>query len=153
MGRTRRHKLPGLVLLIAAFVMVIQTACSQAPAPNTTGEHKNVVTKIQTVDGMLYVTDRYAVTETHVVIRELLRDDKYYPKPDEPHLFHTPETMKKPGADVEVPIRIPIAQVQSIEPFAPKHTTRNALLIVGGMVLVAGYFWLAHEFSGYNMGE
>src|SRR5678816_417062 len=141
------------VMLIAALAMVIETACSQAPAPNTTGEHKDVVTKITTVDGTLYVTSRYAVTETHVVIRELLRDDRYYPNPDEPHLFHAPEAMKKPPADVTVPMRIPMDQVQSIEPWQPKHTTRNAILIVTGIALVVGYFWLAHEFSGYNYGE
>ena len=140
-------------MLVAALAMLIEMACSQAPPPNTTGEHKDVVTKIQTVDGTLYVTDRYTVTETHVVIRELLTDDRYYSNPDEPHLFHTPEAMKKPAADIAMPVRIPMDQVQSIEPFAPKHTTRNALLIVGGVVLVAGYFWLAHEFSGYNNGE
>ncbi len=140
-------------MLVAALAMVIETACSQAPAPNTTGEHKDVVVKIHTTDGTLYVTDRYAVTETHVVIRDLLTDDRYYPKPDEPHLFHTPQAMKKPAADVTAPVRIPMDQVQSIEPWQPKHTTRNALLIVAGAALVATYFWLAHEFSGYNMGE
>jgi hypothetical protein len=38
-------------LLVAALAMVIETSCSQAPAPNTTGEHKDVVTKIHTVGG------------------------------------------------------------------------------------------------------
>ena len=141
------------VMLIAALAMVIETACSQAPAPNTTGEHKDVVTKIHTTDGMLYVTDRYAVTETHVVIRELLTDDRYYPTSDEPHLFHKPDQFKRPAADITLPVRIPAAQVLSIEPFNAKHTTRNALLVTAGAALVAAYFVLRHEFSGYNYGE
>lgn len=140
-------------MLIAAFAMVIETACSQAPAPNTTGEHRDVVTKIHTVDGTLYVTSNYVVTESGVVIRELLRDDRYYPNSDEPHLFHEFEAMKRPPADVMAPVRIPADQVKSIEPWSGTHTTRNALLIVAGAALVAAYFVFAHEFSGYNNGE
>jgi len=141
------------VMLAAALFMVIETACSQAPAPNTTGEHKDVVTKIHTTDGMLYVTDRYAVTETHVVIRELLRDDRYYAPPDEPHLFHKQDAFKRPPADIMLPVRIPADQVQSIEPFNASHSTRNGLLVAAGAALVAAYFVLRHEFSGYNNGE
>jgi hypothetical protein len=140
-------------MLAAALFMVIETACSQAPAPNATGEHKDVVTKIHTVDGMLYVTSRYVVTDTYVVIRELLRDDRYYSKPDEPHLFHKPEEFKKPPADIDLPVRIAADQVQSIESWNAPHSTRNGLLVATGAALVAAYFVLRHEFSGYNEGD
>ena len=140
-------------MLAAALAMVIETSCSQAPAPNTTGEHKDVVTKIHTVDGMLYVTSRYVVTDSYVVIRELLRDDRYYPNTAEPHLFHKPEGFKKPPADTTLPLRIPIDQVQSIEPWNASHTTRNAILAATAVVLVTAYLVLRHELSGYNTGD
>ncbi len=137
-------------LLVAALAMVIETACSQAPAPNTTGEHKDVVTKIHTVDGTLYVTSNYVVTESGVVIRELLLDDRYYSTPGEPHLFHKPEAFKKPPPGVTAPVRLSADKVRSIEAWNGSHTTRNALLIVAGAALVAAFFVLNHEFSGYN---
>jgi hypothetical protein len=143
-------RVSAIPLLIAALAMVIETACSQAPAPNTTGEHKDVVTKINTVDGTLYVTSNYVVTESGVVIRELLRDDRYYSNPDQPHVFHKPEAINKPPADITLPLRIPADQVQSIESWNASHTTRNGLLVAAGAVLVAAYFVLRHEFSGYN---
>jgi hypothetical protein len=131
-----------LALLVATLAMLFETSCSQAPAPNTTGEHAGVVTKIYTLDGTLYVASRYVVTDTHVVIRALIRDDRYYPKANDPLL-------KKPPADVSLPLRIPADQVQSIEPWA-SHTTRNALLVATGVALVAAIFVFTHEFSGYN---
>ena len=124
-------------LLAAAFAMVVETACSSAPAPQAQAESSGqVVTKIHTIDGTLYVTNHYTVTDSTVVIEEVLRGKQYYPDSDEPHLYNHPDTGKEPPADIKTPIVIPVKQVDRIEPWRQPHKTYDRLLI--GVALVVG---------------
>ena len=128
------------ILLAAAFTMVIETSCSQSPPPHTKAEpSERVITKIHMRDNTLYVTSRYAVTDSFLVIQELLRDDKYYNNPDEPHVYGKVEPMKRPAADVVLPLRIPVREVESIGPWTESREGRNGtvVLVVLGVV-VAG---------------
>jgi hypothetical protein len=119
--------------------VAVQPACSNAPPPSPAQtEPGKVITKIHTRDGTLYVTSRYAVTDSFVVIEEILRGEKYYPDPGEAHLYNKPEAVKQPAKDLVLPLRIPANQVEFMEPWKASHKTRNGLIIggviVGGLV-------------------
>lgn len=130
MNQPRRAKL----LLFAALAMVIEPACSNSPPPGTSPEPGKVITKVHTTDGTLYVTSRYAVTDSFVVIEEILRGEKYYPDPSEAHLYKKPEATKQPAKDLVLPLRIPAKQVELIEPWKAAHHTRDGI-IVGAVIL------------------
>jgi hypothetical protein len=126
-------------MLAAALTMVVETACSQAPAPSQSPEPSGlVITKIHTTDGTLFVTSRYAVTHSFVVIDEILRDNKYYPDPTDPHLYQKPEATKAPAGGLDLPVMIPLKQVKSIEPWRAPHKTRDGVLIGIGLVVAVG---------------
>jgi len=91
------------------------------------------------VDHTLYIASRYAVTDSFVVIQELVRDRKYYPYESDPHLYNHPPDYKMPPANLDLPIMIPLKQVYAIGPWQESHETRNgvfaAVLIVAGLVV------------------
>ena len=136
------------VLLAAAFAMVMETSCSQAPPP-TTGSPEpkpGTLTKIYTVDHTLYIASRYAVADSFVVIQELVRDRKYYPYESGPHLYNRPPDYKMTPANCDLPIMIPLKQVYAIGPWRESHETRNG--VVAGIVILGGLIaalWIAAE--------
>lgn len=98
--------------------MVIETSCSQAPPPPTTAEidefaGKDVVVRFHTTDGVTYATSRYAVTDSFVVIMEILRDSKYY-QPTSAKLYGKAD-VQPPAKDVTVPVRILIGEIKAVE--------------------------------------
>jgi hypothetical protein len=145
-------------LLAASFAMVVNTACSHAPrnepaqraAPR---EHEavaslaneHVVVRIHAADGTIYVTSRFAVTDSMVVIEEILRGEKYYPEMNEPHLYQKPAPVKQPPLDVDLPVRMPIRNVTRIEGWKDPHpgwagvgagALIGAVLVIGVVILV-----------------
>ncbi|HKW15131.1 MAG TPA: hypothetical protein VJS69_11650, partial [Candidatus Krumholzibacteria bacterium] len=88
-------RVPAILLLIAALAMIFETSCSQAPPPSTSAEihdtaknyqSKHAVARFHLADGTTYATSSYAVTDSFVVIKEILRDSKYY-SPTSEHLY------------------------------------------------------------------
>lgn len=141
------------VLLLAALSTLMQPACSHAPSPQDPEPTGPVVTKIHTTDGTLFVTSRYAVTDSFVVLEEILRDKKYYPDATEPHLYQKPGATKEPAGGLDLPVLIPIKQVESIEPWRAPHKTRDGVLIGIGLVIVAGIVVMAGFASGLPAGD
>jgi hypothetical protein len=107
------------------------------------------------VDNTLYIASRYAVTDSFVVIQELIRDRKYYPYEEETHLYNHPESYKMPPANLDIPVMIPLKQVRGIGPWKESHETRNGVLagvvILGGLIAALMIAW-AHAFgdSSFN---
>jgi hypothetical protein len=62
------------------------------------------------------VTSRYAVTDSVVVIDEILRGKGFYPDADEPHLYQPATVVKEPPIDLVPPVMIPLERVSRIEP-------------------------------------
>jgi hypothetical protein len=135
-----------LTMLAASLAMVIETACSHAPAPATTPAEKNekILTKIYTTDNTLYVTSRYAVTDSFVVIHELIRDQRYYPYEHQAHLYEHDEPYTMPKAGLDLPVMIPVSQVKRIEPWTESHETRDGVLAGAGIFvgLIVGVLML-----------
>jgi hypothetical protein len=144
-------------LLVVALAMVVNSACSHAPREETAKEpssaqgtlllHQNehVVVRIHTADGTIYVTSRYAVTDSFVVVSEILRGEKYYPELTEPHLYGKPDPVKQPAEDVILPVEIPSDQLVRVERWEEKHPTRTGIasgvlifvVVIGGFLLWA----------------
>ncbi len=126
------------VLLAVAFAMVIETSCSHAPTPSTKSAEPEPrsLTNIYTADNTLYIASRYAVTDSFVVIQELVRDTKYYPYQYRSHYYNQSPKYRVPPANTDLPIMLPLKQVQSIGPWQESHETRNGVL--AAVVIVAG---------------
>ena len=142
-------------MLVASLAIVIEAGCSSAPAPATRHAESpdRILSKIYTKDNTLYVTSRFAVTDSFVVIQELIRDRKYYPYENEPHLYNHEESYKMPPANLDLPVMIQNNQVTRIEPWKESHETRNgAWFAVGmvGVVVVAAFVAFANAFSGFE---
>jgi hypothetical protein len=129
------------VLLLASFLMVIQTACSHAPQPapldprNYPGD--GVVVRFHTTDGVTYVTSSYAVTDSSIVIREILRDPKYY-VPFDAKLFD--QTLHAPPKDLALPTDLPMSRIQFMDRWEARSVSRDVTegtLIVVGIVTAA----------------
>lgn len=143
------------MLLVASIAMLMQSACSNSPPPATSTESGKVITKIHTRDGTLYVTSRYAVTDSFVVIEELLRDRKYYPD-EAPHLYNHPEAVKAPPANLDFPVMLPLRQVDRIEPWKDSHKTSNGVLAgfgIGLLIFVGVLILLDSQTSSWGGGD
>jgi hypothetical protein len=142
-------------MVTALAAMVIEMACSQAPAPQSRPESpERILTKIYAVDGTLYVSSRYALTDSFVVIQELLRDRAYYPYEGEAHLYNHPEPVKMPSANLDLPVMLPLKQVKRIEPWKESHETRNGVLGgVGVVVIVVAALMIAFANAFDGLGS
>jgi hypothetical protein len=132
-------------LLIAALAMVIDTACSQAPPPSANADvhdtarnfqSKHAVARFHLVDGTTYATSSYAVADSFVVIKEILRDAKYY-GPTSEHLYGKSDVTPPPKT-VAPPVKIPMRQISSVEQWQStvvSNDSKKGLLIVGGIVV------------------
>lgn len=129
------------MLLLAAMSMVLQPACSRAPAPGSTidprdYEGEGVIVRFHT-DTTTYVTSSYAVTDSSVVIRNILRDTKYY-NPLEKELHEQPPTPPPTGA--ALPIEVPMKSIRYMDRWEPlvisENKTKGTWVVVG---IVAGF--------------
>jgi hypothetical protein len=151
-------------LLLAAFAMVLE-GCAQGPrdeiaaepSPGAGGvllphEREHVVVRIHTTDGTIFVTSRYAVTDSLVVIEEILRGEKYYPEMNEPHLHGKPGPVPQPPENTILPVRIPIDRVARMERWEEEHPTRTGIAsgVVVFVVVIGGF--LLWAFSQIRVG-
>jgi hypothetical protein len=131
------------LLLVAASAMVLNTACSHAPGPGSAPEPApaspgRIMARVYTTDGTLYVTSRYNVTDSCVVIEEILRGDEFYADPNEAHLYQKPDSAKEPPADLTPPVSIPLDQVRRIEPALVASSAKegqSGWLLPAGLIL------------------
>lgn len=128
-------KIRALTMLAASLAMVLETACSHAPAPTTRPAEapKKIITKIYTTDSTMYVTSSYAVTDSFVVINDVLRDKKFYPDPEKPHLYNHPDPVNQPPSSIDLPVKLRMDQVKKMELWEESHATRNGALIGAGL--------------------
>ena len=142
MNAHSRKRLPACMLLLAAMSMVLQAACSHAPHPGPNinprdYEGEGVVVRFHTTDNITYVTSSYAVTDSSIVIRNILRDTKYY-NPLEMELNEPAPTA--PAAGIALPIDLPIKNIRYMDRWEPiaisENKTKGTLVVVG---IVAGF--------------
>ena len=126
-------RVPAVLLLIASLAMIFETSCSQAPAPSPNPEvhdtaknyqSKHAVARFHLVDGTTYATSSYAVTDSFVVIKEILRDSKYY-GPSSEH-WHGESDVTPPPPGVIAPVKIPMSEVQSVDKWEPLVVSNNS---------------------------
>ena len=115
------------LLLVAAAIFVCETSCSHAPSPDSSSAPEQGIARILTRDGTLYVSSCYAVQDSVVVIEEILRDRKYYPDDNEPHLYQRPEPVRQPPADIEPPVVLSLSEIDSIEPWQTSNKTSHGI--------------------------
>lgn len=133
-------KLGARCLLVGAFAMVANLSCGQPKPPAAPEERidparKNVLVMVHTTDGRLIATSRYEVADSVIVINEILRNPKLYPKPDQAHLYQKEKPGMIPGDDVQPPLTIPLDQVARIEMLRGKYTPSNSGPFAGGLIL------------------
>src|SRR5512139_2380813 len=114
------------LLLLAATTMVLQPACSHAPPPGSHVDPRDyegggVVVRFHT-DTVTYVTSSYAVTDSSVVIRNILRDAKYY-NPLEEELHEQPPA--PPATDVALPVEVPMKSIRYMDRWEPIAISEN----------------------------
>lgn len=100
-------------------------------------EGEGVVVRFHTTAGITYVTSSYAVTDSSLVIRNILRDSKYY-DPNEADLHE--ETPTPPPTDIVLPVEVPMRNIRYMDRWEPlaisENKTKGTLLVVG---IVAGF--------------
>jgi hypothetical protein len=132
------------LLLAAALVMVIEMACSHAPAPSTNPEVHDTaksfkstggVARFHLVDGTTYATNDFTVSDTLVVINVILRDSKYY-GPTSEH-FYGKSDVAAPPANVQAPVRIPMRDIRAVEKWEERvvsNDSKKGWLITGAVL-------------------
>ncbi|HET6348796.1 MAG TPA: hypothetical protein VFH88_06890 [Candidatus Krumholzibacteria bacterium] len=143
-----RFKWGARALLVAAFMMLIETACSQSPPPSTSPqpqsvkeglaayEGKGVVVRFHTTDGVTYVTTKFASTDSSVVINEILRDPQYF-SAFEAKLYGK-DQLTPPPADVKAPVEIPIREIYRMDRWEPRSVSsdmQKGALVLGAIVV------------------
>jgi hypothetical protein len=142
---SRGIRIGARTLLIAASAMVLESACSQAPPPSANVEvhdtarnfaSKHAVARFHLLDGTTYATSSYAVADSFVVIKEILRDSKYY-GPTSEHLYGKSDVTPPPQT-ATAPVKIPMREIRSVEQWQPtvvSNDSKKGLFIVGGIVV------------------
>ena len=143
-----RFKWGARALLVAAFMMLIETACSQSPPPSTSPqpqsvkeglaayEGKGVVVRFHTTEGVTYVTTKFASTDSSVVINEILRDPQYF-SAFEAQLYGK-EELTPPPADVKAPVEIPMRDIYRMDRWEPRSVSSDStkgMLIVSAIIV------------------
>ena len=130
------------MLLVAALAMLVETSCSHSPPPDVrlearTHEGTNAVVRFHTDDHITYVTSSYAVTDSSVVIRNILREPRYY-APAEAKLYD--QTLTPAPRDVTLPFELPLTRITSVDTWQPRSVGKDvgvAALVIVGIVAVA----------------
>jgi hypothetical protein len=144
-------------LLMAALTMVLETSCSHQPQRPTTPEMKaaidatagkNVVLRFHTTEGTTYATSQYAVTDSFVVINEILRDPKYY-QAKEARLYGK-SNLRPPSREVILPVKLPISEIYAMDKWEPRSVEKD---MVSGGLIVAGLLVAAFAFMAYLLAK
>lgn len=136
-------------LLMAALAMVLETSCSHAPPRFDPREYEgqDVVVRFHATDGTTYVTSRYAVTDSSVVITQVLRDPKYY-FPSEAKLYK--QTLTPPPGDLVLPFELNLSKIDTMDRWEPRSAGKD--LAIGG-VMLAGIIVVAAAFAVYLLAK
>jgi len=131
-------------LVIASLAMVFETACSEAPPPSRNAEihdtaknyqSKHGVVRFHLANGTTYATNSFSVSDSLVVIKDILRDSQYY-GPTSEHFYGKSDVIPPPKT-VMPPVRIPMREIRSVEKWEPRvvsNDSKKGWLIVGGIM-------------------
>jgi hypothetical protein len=131
------------MLIVAAMAMIIETSWSHAPPRRDVRleakqyQEQNVVVRFHTTDGITYVTSSYAVTDSSIVVRNILRETKYY-APTEAELYN--QLLTPAPEDILLPAELPITRIKSMDQWQPRSAGRDVgegMLVIVGIVAVA----------------
>jgi hypothetical protein len=137
-------------LLAAAFAMLVETSCSHTPHRDEPVDQSQpwphhalmryegllVVVRIYDANNTVVATSDYAVNDSTVVVREFLKDGKYYPSDDKAVL-----------RQMDVPFAIPLNHISKVERWEKPDSTWK---LVGGVVLVGAAFWAIGRWATDN---
>jgi uncharacterized protein YjeT (DUF2065 family) len=133
-----RSRWSARLLLAVALVMVLESACSQAPPPPSSADVRTMsershgtIVRFHTTSGITYVTSQYTATDSTVVVNSLLRDPKYY-RPTEAQLYGKGE-LQPPPKDTILPVTVPINQIRSMDEWQSRSVASD---VGSGLVLV-----------------
>ena len=133
-------KTRALTILVASLALVLDSACSHAPAPDSSPqpvssaaeissrlrlyEANKAVIRVHTKDGTIIPTSRYSFDDSTVVIGEVLRGREYTPEVAEAHLNGKPSAQELPE-NVTIPLTVRMDQIVALERwgFPPREAT------------------------------
>lgn len=121
---------------------VFETSCSHAPPPDVrlearNHEGKDVVVRFHSTDGITYVTSSYAVTDSSIVMRNILREPKYY-APTEAKLYD--QTLTPAPEDITLPVEVSMTSIKSMDTWQPRSAAKDVglgVLVIIGLTVVA----------------
>lgn len=118
------------VLLTAAAALIIETSCSGAPppqsAPQPTSSPSEIrsrlalyakdkaIVRIHTDDGTIIPTAHYSLTDSSVVIDDVLRGKDYIPELSKAHLFGDREAKELPDGTA-LPLSVPMERIVALQ--------------------------------------
>jgi hypothetical protein len=118
------------VLLTAAAALIIVSSCSGAPPPQSAPQPTNspsevrsrlelyakdkAIVRIHTDDGTIIPTAHYSLTDSSVVIDDVLRGKDYIPELSEAHLYGDRVARELPGS-AAFPLSVPMDRIVALQ--------------------------------------